>query len=402
MRILIHDRPGYPFPVQLSRELARRGYQVLHSYGTFFQSPKGALTRTAADPANFNIAGIELNKPFQKYSFLKRVFQEIAYSRLLISQIQAFCPDVAIFADTPSDAQAIVYRKCRSWGVKRIFWVQDLYGIAVHQILGKKAPLLGNLVGHCYIRLDQHLLRQSDEVVLITEDFQTILDKWGIERSKTHVVPNWAPITDLPVRPKANPWARALGVADKFCILYAGTLGMKHNPGLLLQLAQHFKENESIRVVVVSEGLGAEWLKERKQEQGVENLLLTGYQPFSQLPDVLGSADILVAILEPEAGIFSVPSKVLSYLCAQRPVLLAVPPENLAARIVSKSKAGLVVHPADEDAFVAAADTLVQSAGLRQQYAANAFAYAVEHFDINRIGDRFERIITNEDSPTGC
>jgi glycosyltransferase involved in cell wall biosynthesis len=143
-------------------------------------------------------------------------------------------------------------------------------------------------------------------------------------------------------------------------------------------------------------------LKERKQEQGVENLLLTGYQPFAQLPDVLGSADILVAILEPEAGIFSVPSKVLSYLCAQRPVLLAVPPENLAARIVSKSKAGLVVHPADEDAFVAAADTLVQNAGLRQQYAANALAYAVEHFDINRIGDRFERIITNEDSPTGC
>ena len=394
MRILVHDRPGYAFPIQLSRELARRGYQVLHSYGSFFQSPKGALTKTAADPPNFDIAGIHLNKPFQKYSFLKRLFQEIVYSRLLIEQMRAFCPDVAIFADTPSDAQAIVYRKCRSWGVKRIYWVQDLYGVAIQQILGKKAPLLGSIVGNYYIRLDRHLLKQSDGVILITEDFQALLDKWGIERSKTHVVPNWAPIADLPVRPKANPWAQALGVADKFCMLYAGTLGMKHNPGLLLKLAQHFKENERIRIVVVSEGLGAEWLKERKQEQGLENLLLTGYQPFSQLPDVLGSADVLVAILEPEAGIFSVPSKVLSYLCAQRPVLLAVPPENLAARLVSKRKAGLVVHPTDEAALVAAAEMLVQNAGLRQQYAANARAYAVEHFDIHRIGDRFERIIT--------
>ena len=45
---------------------------------------------------------------------------------------------------------------------------------------------------------------------------------------------------------------------------------------------------------------------------GVEVTLLP-FQPYDSLPDMLGAADVAIALLEPEAGIFSVPSKVLSY-----------------------------------------------------------------------------------------
>ncbi len=31
MRILVHDYSGHPFQAQLSRELARRGHDVVHS-----------------------------------------------------------------------------------------------------------------------------------------------------------------------------------------------------------------------------------------------------------------------------------------------------------------------------------------------------------------------------------
>jgi glycosyltransferase involved in cell wall biosynthesis len=112
------------------------------------------------------------------------------------------------------------------------------------------------------------------------------------------------------------------------------------------------------------------------------------------LPDVIGSADVLVAILEPDAGVFSVPSKVLTYLCAARPVLLAVPKENLAAKIVTSSGAGLVVEPTDIAGFCAAAKHLIDSPDLRDQFAKAARQYAENHFDIHRIGDQFEAILT--------
>ena len=108
---------------------------------------------------------------------------------------------------------------------------------------------------------------------------------------------------------------------------------------------------------------------------------------------MLASADVLVAILEPDAGIFSVPSKVLSYLCAGRAVLAAMPVENLAARIIAREDAGRVADPADAESFVARARELLADGALRARLGANARAYAEDRFRIADIGDRFERIL---------
>lgn len=393
MHILLNDRPGHPFEVQLSRHLARKGHTVRHCYGEFFQSPRGNLQKTADDPINLQIIGIQLDKPFAKYAFFKRIFQEIKYSQLLIAQIKAFQPEVVIFANTPSEAMSLVYWHLRHSDIRFIFWVQDMYGIAINKILSKRLSLIGRAIGQLYIALDRFLLRRSEQIVLITEDFCPLLDRWGIAPAKTHVIPNWATLADLPVRPKGNAWSQTHDLTDKFCFLYSGTLGMKHNPNLLLELAVSFQADAAVQVIVISEGLGADWLAKQQELLGLNNLTLLPYQPFSQLANVLGTADVLLAILEPDAGIFSVPSKVLSYLCAARPLLLAVPQENLAAKIVTQNEAGLVVDPEDTAAFLQAADLLQNDASLRERLGRNGRAYAEAHFNIEKITNKFEAIL---------
>ena len=170
-------------------------------------------------------------------------------------------------------------------------------------------------------------------------------------------------------------------------------MGMKHNPDLVLQLTLHFQHRDDVRVVVVSQGLGADWLTEKKAEHGLDTLIVLGYQPFDVLPDVLAAADVLLAVLEPEAGAFSVPSKVLTYLCAERAVLLAVPPENLAARIVARIEAGSIVPPTDAAAFVEAAAALLTNPQQRHLMGRNARAYAEKTFDIHAIADSFEEVL---------
>jgi glycosyltransferase involved in cell wall biosynthesis len=146
---------------------------------------------------------------------------------------------------------------------------------------------------------------------------------------------------------------------------------------------------------VTSEGLGADYLKSKIKKHGISNLVLLPFQPFEELPLVLGTADINIAILEPDAGVFAVPSKVLTYLCAQRPLLLSVPHENLAAKIVKENNAGLVVPESDSDAFIDAAKTLFSNNDLRQNFARNGLAYAKKKFDIEKITSKFEQIIHN-------
>lgn len=219
--------------------------------------------------------------------------------------------------------------------------------------------------------------------------------KWHVAQNHLHIIHNWAPIESVPMLPQDNPWSQDMGLSGKTCFLYSGTLGMKHNPNLLLQLALRYQDREDVRVVVVSEGPGPEWLRKHAQQAGLNNVLILPWQPMEVLPQVLASAAILVAVLEPDAGVFSVPSKVLTYLCAGRPLLLAVPRENLAARIVERNEAGEVVGPEEKTAFLEAADRLLSDAARRHHLAQNARRYAEQHFDINAITDRFEAIFSN-------
>ena len=108
---------------------------------------------------------------------------------------------------------------------------------------------------------------------------------------------------------------------------------------------------------------------------------------------MLGSADVLVSLLDADAGAFCVPSKVLSYMCAGRAVLGAMPLENLAARVVIDQNAGRVVEPDDVAGFRTAAIELLDSPQLRADCGAAARRYAEANFDVDRIADRMERLL---------
>jgi hypothetical protein len=118
-------------------------------------------------------------------------------------------------------------------------------------------------------------------------------------------------------RPGANAFARDHGLEDTFVYLYARTLSIKHDRSCLLALAEHFADQPDVTVVVVSEGLGATWLEDHCSH--LPGLLQLPCQPYEQLPDLLASADVLIAILEPDAGVFSVPSKVKRRLVCEVP-----------------------------------------------------------------------------------
>jgi len=392
MRILVHDYSGHAFPVQLSRALARRGHEVLHLYAAFFQAPKGRLEREPDDPPGLAIAGIELGEPFAKYRFILRRAQEQAYGALLTGRAAAFGPELVLSGNTPLDPLAALAFWCRSERIPFVFWVQDLYSVAIARYFRAKLGPPGAAIGAYFTRLERGVARASDAIVMITEDFRAVLAGWGVDDDRLFVIENWAPLDELPPAPRENAWSRAEGLADKTVLLYAGTLGLKHNPSLLAALARHFAPDPKVAVVVISEGIGADWLKERKDAEGLANLRLLPYQPFARLAEVTATGDVLIAILEPDAGVFSVPSKVLSYCCAGRALLAAIPEANLVARLITREQLGLVVDPADEAGFLAAAAALASDAPRRARMGKNALDYARRTFDIDAVTAAFGRV----------
>lgn len=390
-RVVVHDYVGHPFQVQLSRELARRGMDVLHLHCGSFRTGKGAVDD--ADDPRLRIEGIALSREFAKYSPWTRLRQEREYGLKASARIREFRPDVVLSANTPLFAQKRLQSETRRLGSRFVFWQQDLLGIGVRRVLERRYGRLGAAIGNRFIALERSLLMASDAVTVISDGFLPALEQLGIPTDKIYVIENWAPIDELPLRPRANEWAGEHDLVGKRVILYSGTLGLKHDPEVIVQLARHFSKHEDVEVVVVSEGRGADWLRRRRDEESLVNLRLLPFQPYAVLPDVLASGDVLLTLLEADAGAFSVPSKVLSYLCAGRALLAAVPSDNLAAEIVRRSGAGFLVEPGDKGDLVACAARLLADGGLRELLGRRARRYAEENFDVATIGDRFEPIL---------
>lgn len=381
---MVHDYAGHPFQVALSRSLAARGHEVTHAHFTGDPGPKGALApRDAADPVRF--LGIGIGRDYDKGALVRRHLADAAYGRAAGRAVAELRPDVVISGNTPTAAQAGLLRGCGAAGAAFVMWVQDFYSVAVERLISRRQRLAGAAVGAVYRGMERRQFRASDGVVVITGDFRPLAEAWTT--APVTVIENWGALDAISPGPRDNAFAREHGLANGFVFLYAGTLGMKHDPSLLLELAAAVRGRA--RVVVVGQGSGMAALA----AAAAENVSLLPLQPVERLGEVLATADVALAVIEPDAGTFSVPSKVQSYLCAGRPMLLAVPADNLAARVVADVGAGLVVAPGDRAGFAAAGLRLMSDAGLRRDMAARGRAYAEATYDVEKVADRFEAVI---------
>lgn len=389
MRILVHDWSGHPFQVQLSRELSKNDNVVRHVYCSSFQTPRGNLSLKDSDPANFDICPVSLSETFHKDKFIKRRSQEIKVGKLIGKEITKFKPDIVISSNAPIDAQRKIISATRRAGAKFIFWQQDIYSEAIRRILSKRVAIIGNLIGIYYQWLEYAILKRSDHIVTITDDFVPILSKHGIRKQKISVIENWAPLEEIIAVERDNIWASENMKHSGLRIVYSGTLGYKHNPQILIDMAQ----NINAHLYVFSEGKAANRLSKSAIEQGVNNISVHGWVSYEHLSDMLSGADILVAIIEKDAGVYCVPSKVLSYLCVGRPIVGFIPKDNLARKIIEREKAGIAGDPDDVKTLIEKTKSLISDVNLRTKMGRNGRSYAQKTFEVKSITKKFETIM---------
>lgn len=387
MKIALHDYGGFPFTLQLAENLAKKGIIVHYFHGGTMQPLMRARSSTLIP--NLHISTTAINSVFQKYNYLHRWQQEQDYGRRLEEEIHKVSPDIIVSSVCPLESQKYITRYARRNHKQFVFWWQDITGEAVQKIFASRNKAVGSVLGGYYSLMEKKQLAMSDKVISISEEFRATYKRWGLDQDKFFVLRNWAPVDEISVMDKKNKWSLQNGLADTFNFIYTGMLGLKHDPQKILDLAEHFQKAPQVRVVVVSESPGAEWLKHNPRE----NLIILPFQKQEDYAEVLASADVLLAVLRDHAGHYSVPSKTHSYLCAGRPILISASLDNQASQLVESLNCGLVAAPEDTGFFLSNADQLFQNVELRMKMGTNGRDYAVKAFDIEHITERFIKII---------
>ncbi len=391
MRILVHDYSGHPFQAELSRALAATQPldEVAHAYCSDYVSGKGNLEASQNDPKNLTFRPITSSASSDRYAFWGRVRHEVAYAISTLRLLREHRPDVVIYSNVPLLAHWML--TVLAPRTPTVFWHQDVYSAAMAKELEGRAGLVGRTLSRLPERMERQIAKHSRCVVAISEAFSPVYRRWHIEPRRITFIPNWAPIGELPTTRRSNAWSAKAGLSDRFVALYSGTLGLKHDPSVLKALANSLLAIPGACVVVISEGLGRDYLERELRSSHSTNLILLDYQDYSRLPEVLGAADVLLAVLEPDAGGYSVPSKILTYLCAGRPIVALVPADNQAAQTVVRAGAGFVVS--DSEGFTAAVTALADDPELRAGQGARARLYAEEAFDIDQIVARWRAVL---------
>lgn len=387
MRIVVLDYSGHIPQADLARNLAKLGHNVRHMYCSDYVSGRGAVDRELSDPKYLEFLNISIKKDFNRYNPIERLKHELAIANEFWVKIQEFNPEHTIFSNVPLFAMSRLAKKMKSNNFPYLFWWQDVYSIAIGQAFSRLGPLAWPL-RQCLIRLEKKILRDANSVVAISSNFEPTYQSWKQDINKFSMYPNWTPINlFLHQEPSMANTTQKIAV-------YAGTLGMKHRPELLLHLADdaEFKKLGGV-VVVVSQGQGRELLE--KPGNIRENIVLKDFLTIPELAKLFADASVLLAVLEPEASNFSVPSKIMSYLSAGKPIVASIDPMNASAKILSENIAGSVVPPDAPIAdFTNAVIEIISNPNLQISMGQSSAQYARENFDSVKAAEFFMQYVT--------
>ncbi|PUA81483.1 glycosyltransferase family 4 protein [Nocardioides currus] len=392
MRILVFDFSGHPFQAQLSRELVRRGHDVVHSWCAAYVSGRGQLAAKPGETVRFE--PVSTGRSIAKTSYLRRSLQEVRLGLDLVRHVLRRRPEVVLVANTPIPMLVMLGAVLAVRRTPFVLWHQDAQALAVSRLAGTKLSPVFGVLARVLGWGERWASRRAKAVVAITPAFLAVHEEWGTA-DKVTVIPNWAPLDEITPRPRDNDWAARHDLVTERTLLYSGTLGLKHDPELLVGLAAAVRGHGTpVRLVVVNEGPAEPVVRAAAERHGVP-LTLLPFQAYDDLPDVLAAGDLLVVLLEQDAGEFSVPSKTLSYLAAGRPVLGLMPPENLAARLIADA-GGYVAGPHRSALAAAAAwaDRLLRDPARLAQLGSESRALAEREFGLARSAEEFERILT--------
>ncbi len=366
--LLIHDFVGYAFTIQLAELI---GDGVEYAYCATYASPKGD-----SSGSHIPVHAIRTSRGFEKYG-PRRILSEIEYGLRASALVLRNRRATVVSANCPIVSQLFLFLASRLVGGSFVFWLQDIFGLALNSDRFERERRSYRLAARGIGAIERFLLRHSSRVLCISQEFANYVEALGVPIGKIEILRNWGDVDAVSPGRFENPWSASAGLSKRPRFVYSGTLGLKHDHTLLLDLARALA-GVGGELVVVTEGVGADRLAADRADLP---LILLPYQDARQVTNVLASADVLVVLLEADATEYSVPSKVSTYLCAGRPILGSLSVRNDAARRILEAGAGIIVDPDDRLGFIREALVLCSAdASERERLGQRGRAYAEREF----------------------
>ena len=324
-----------------------------------------------------------------KKTFLRRAANYLSFA--MSSFVAAMCMekhDVLLMVSPPlsNGLIAIALKKIKK--LRFVFNVQDIYPDAAISTEIIKNPFLIKVL----MKLEQIIYHEAKSVSLISEGFKNNLLAKGVPEEKINVIENWIDTNEIVPMNKHNDFSIKHELIDKFVILYSGTIGIISGAEIIIDCAKNLSDYEDILFLFVGEGIVKDEIRKKVNQLSLKNIKFLSFQPRKLLSEVQSCSDVSVLTLAKDKGKTSVPSKILGYMAAARPVVASIDESSDTHRLINEAKCGICVEPGNADNLSDIILTLYHDRHLAEQLGRNGREFLMNNCGRKKITSQYEKM----------
>ncbi len=391
------DRTGTaPMNTQLCEHLARRGYRVSVVTGLphypDWKVPEAYRRKWWSEESSngVNIYRGPIYVPARPTPLRRILYDTSIGLSAGLQGLPVRGVDLVLAVSPPLQAGLAGHLLARIKGAPFLLYITD--------VVPDLAIALGMLRNRSAIRLaralENYVYRHANAILAIAEGFVTNLKAKNVPESKIFWTPLW--VDTRTIRPDAP--AEGFREAHRFrqtdfLVLYSGNLGAKQKLENVISAAAHLADRPQVRFCFTGDGVEKARLEAFAKECGIANVRFLPLQPWSAFPGMLAASDVLVLNQSAKVADTVIPSKLLTYMAAGRPVVAAVSEPSEAARCVHSADCGLVVEPENPGAFAEAVRTLDSDRAQAARLGENGRKFVEKHFACEHVFRQYEKVL---------
>ena len=324
---------------------------------------------------------------------VKRMFNFTSYFfKALFAALKLPKPDVVI-ATSPQIFCGYVgvwYKRLRR--VPLVIEIRDIWPESMGAV-GAKIPWFA----YWSLQLiEKAMYRKCDRLVTVGQGYFDRLAEKGVPKEKMSIVMNGTDLAVYSPREKNTELLKKYGLEGKFVVSYIGTVGMACGLEVVFAAAKYFNaeahNRKEVVFVIVGDGACRAKLEEETKKIGLSNVVFTGRQPKSSMPDWVSSSDAsLVHLKKTELFTTVMPSKIFESAGCKRPIIMGV--DGYAKKLVMDAEAGLDMKPESAESLVECVKKLVDNPELCKQLGENAYNNIAKVHNRDKQADDYIKIL---------
>jgi len=228
--------------------------------------------------------------------------------------------------------------------------------------------------------LENFLYARATHILVNSPAYKEYMLGKGVPENKVTYIPYGTDIDMFNPDVDGSSVRKKLGLQDKFVVLYAGALGQANDIDTILRAAARLNQENYIRIVLFGDGKEHARLELESKRMKLTNLIFAGVCPKKEMPLVISSADVCLAILQ-DVPMFrtTYPNKVFDYMASARGTVLVI--DGVIRDVIESSDGGVFVQPGNDERLAKTILELSKDSQRVKQMGLNARAYLVRHLD---------------------